>query len=88
MDVFSILSPPTKTGLVWINFSAPELIEAIHLLPNNKYPGEDGFPSEFDKEFKDLLVPYSMEVLDQSMADKCFPDSFLQCNNLGNIQER
>lgn len=57
-------------------FSAPELIKAIHLLPNNKSPGEDGFPSEFYKEFKDLLVPYLMEVLEQSRADKCFPESF------------
>lgn len=57
-------------------FSTSELIEAINLLSNNKSRGEDGFPLEFYKEFKDLLVPYLMEVLNQAKVEKSFPDSF------------
>lgn len=59
-------------------FSVPELLEAIKSLPSNKSPGEDGFPPEFYKEFRELLVPYLMEVLKKAGEDNCFPESFSQ----------
>ena len=60
------------------HFSVPELLEAIKSLPSNKSPGEDGFPPEFYKEFRELLVPYLMEVLKKAREDNCFPESFSQ----------
>ncbi len=59
-------------------FSSTELLDTIKSLPVNKSPGEDGFPSEFYKEFQDLLIPLLMEVLEESRRDGCFPDSFSQ----------
>lgn len=53
-------------------------MEAIKSLPANKSPGDDGFPSELYEEFKDLLIPPLMEVLEQSRKDGCFPHSFSQ----------
>lgn len=36
-------------------FTQAEIIKALNSLQSNKSPGEDGFPPEFYKEFKDLL---------------------------------
>jgi hypothetical protein len=55
-------------------------VEAIKSLPSNKSPWEDGFPPEFYKEFKELLVPYLKERLKNAREDNRFPDPFLkQC---------
>lgn len=59
-------------------FSSAELLDTIKSVPVNKSPGDDGFPSEFYKEFQDLLIPPLMEVIEQSRRDGCFPDSFSQ----------
>ena len=59
-------------------FSSAELLDSIKSLPANKSPGDDGFPSEFYKEFQDLVIPLLMEVLVQSRGNGCFPDSFSQ----------
>uniref|UniRef100_A0A3Q3BNZ9 Reverse transcriptase domain-containing protein n=1 Tax=Kryptolebias marmoratus TaxID=37003 RepID=A0A3Q3BNZ9_KRYMA len=59
-------------------FLRSELLDVIKSLPGNKSPGEDGFPSEFYKEFQDLLVPLLMDVLEQGRREGSFPDSFAQ----------
>ena len=56
-------------------FASAELLESIKSIPVNKSPGEDGFPSEFYKEF---LLTLLLEVLEQSRRDWCFLDSFSQ----------
>lgn len=43
-------------------FTQKEIEKTISSLQSNKSPGEDGFPPEFYKEFKDLLVPLFMDV--------------------------
>jgi hypothetical protein len=53
-------------------------VEAIKSLPSNKSPWEDGFPPEFYKEFKELLVPYLKERLKKAGEDNRFPDPFLK----------
>lgn len=57
-------------------FNQVEIGEALLSLQVNKSPGEDGFPPEFYKEFKDLLIPLFMEVLDQAVATRTLPESF------------
>jgi hypothetical protein len=59
-------------------FSVPELLEAIKSLPSNKSSGENGFPLELNKEFRELLIYYLMEVLKKAREDNCFPESFSQ----------
>lgn len=57
-------------------FSICELTAAIKILPSHKSPGEDGFPPEFYKEFKDLLIPPLMDVLQLAREEKQFPETF------------
>jgi len=47
-----------------------------HLLYSNKLPGVDGFPSEFYKEFKDLLVPIFIDVINLATETQTLPNSF------------
>ena len=42
----------------------------------NKSPGEDGFPPEFYKEVKDLLVPLFMDVVNLATQTQTLPESF------------
>jgi len=46
-----------------LSFIKKEIEEALCALQYNKAPGEDGFPSEFYKEFKDLLLLLLMDVI-------------------------
>ena len=58
------------------SFTLREVEEVLHSLQSNKSPGEDGFPPEFYKKFKDLLLPVFMEVLHQAERTSTLPDSF------------
>ena len=53
-----------------------EIEKAISSLNSNKSPGEDGFSLEFYKEFKDLLVPLFMDVVNLATETQTLPDSF------------
>lgn len=57
-------------------FTQKEIAKAISSLQSNKSPGEDGIPPEFYKEFKDLLVPLFMDVVNLATETQTLPDSF------------
>ena len=83
-----LLTPKQEELHLSEHFSVPELLEAIKSLPSNKSPGEDGFPPEFYKEFKELLVPYLMEELKKAGEDNCFQEVSLSNSDYSNSQER
>ena len=58
-------------------FTIKEIEEALGSLQSNKSPGEDGFPPEFYKRFKKLLLPFFMELLCQVEQTHKLPESFL-----------
>lgn len=55
-------------------FTPKEIENALGTLQSNKSPGEDGFPPEFYKEFKDLLVPLLMDVINLASKTQSLPD--------------
>lgn len=57
-------------------FTQAEIIKALNSVQSNKSPGEDGFPPEFYKEFKDLLTPLIMDVINLSSKMHRLPESF------------
>ena len=57
-------------------FTNKEIEDALGSLQSNKSPGEDGFPPEFYKRFKDLLIPLFMELLVQVERTHKLPESF------------
>lgn len=57
-------------------FTQKEIEKALSLLQSNKSPGEDGFPPEFYREFKDLLIPLIKDVLDLASRTQTLPESF------------
>lgn len=57
-------------------FTSKEIEKALSSLQSNKSPGEDGFPPEFYKEFKDLLMPLLMDVINLASKTQSLPDSF------------
>jgi len=57
-------------------FTSKEIKNALSALQSNKSPGEDGFPLEFYKEFKDLLIPLLMDVINLASKIQSLPNSF------------
>lgn len=57
-------------------FTLKEIENALATLQSNKSPGEDGFPLEFYKEFRDLLLPLLMDVINLASKTQNLPDSF------------
>ena len=57
-------------------FTLKEIEKALGSLQAGKSPGEDGFPPEFYREFKDLLLPLLMDVINLASATQTLPDSF------------
>lgn len=57
-------------------FTQKEIEKALGSLQANKSPGEDGFPPEFYREFKDLLLPLLMDVVNLASKTRTLPESF------------
>lgn len=57
-------------------FTQAEVTKALNSLQSNKSPGEDGFPPKFYKEFKDLLIPLIIDVINLASKTHTLPDSF------------
>lgn len=57
-------------------FTSKEIEKDLISLRSNKSPGEDGFPPAFYKEFKDLLIPLLMDVINLAFKTQSLPDSF------------
>jgi hypothetical protein len=57
-------------------FTKTEIEKAISSLQSGKSPGDDGFPPGFYKEFKNLLIPLLMNVLNLVAEMPNLPDSF------------
>lgn len=58
-------------------FTSKEIENALATLQSNKSPGEDGSPPpEFYKEFKDLLIPLLMDVINLASKTQSLPHSF------------
>lgn len=56
--------------------TSKEIESVLSTLQSNKSPGEDGFPPEFYKEFKDLLIPLLMDVINLASKTQSLPGSF------------
>lgn len=61
------------------HFSHPitedELKEEISSLPNNKAPGMDGLPGEFNKEYGDLIIPHLTAMYSEAYEEGVLPPS-------------
>lgn len=57
-------------------FTQAEINKALNSLKSNKAPGEGGFPPEFYKKFKDLLIPLIKDVINLSFKMHSLPESF------------
>ena len=55
-------------------FTQKEIEKALCSLQPNKSPGEDGFPPEFYREFKDLLTPLIMDVINLASKTQTLPE--------------
>ena len=65
-----------EQGEISCPLTQKEIEKAISSLNCNKSPGEDGFPPEFYKEFKYLLIPLLMHVINLATKTQTLPDSF------------
>ena len=57
-------------------FTLKEIEKALCSLQAGRSPGEDGFPPEFYREFKDLLLPLLMDVINLASKTQTLPESF------------
>lgn len=57
-------------------FTPKEVEKALNSLQSNKSPGEDGFPPEFYREFKDVLIPLIMDTINLASRTRSLPESF------------
>lgn len=62
------------------DFSVAELNEAIKAFPTGKCPGPDEFGAEFYQAFKDILTPYLLRMINDSVAKKRLPQSLYKAN--------
>lgn len=51
----------------------PELLTALQLMPHNKAPGSDGFPTEFYKHFCSTLSQLFIRMLNESQQKSKLP---------------
>jgi hypothetical protein len=56
---------PIQSNNIARPISLEEVDNAISQSPNNKAPGPDGIPSEFYKQFKDILIPRLTAIFDE-----------------------
>lgn len=54
-------------------FTTKEMEKTLLSFQSNKSHGEDGFPPEFFKEFKDLLLPLLMDVVNLASKTQSLP---------------
>lgn len=57
-------------------FTPKEVEKALSSLQSNKSPGENGFPPVFYREFKDVLIPLIMDVINLASRTQSLPESF------------
>ncbi len=57
-------------------FAQKETEKALGSLQANKSPDEDGFPPEFYGEFKDLLIPLVMDIINLASKTQTLPNLF------------
>lgn len=62
------------------DFSVVELNEAIKTFPTGKCPGPDGFGAEFYQAFKDILIPYLLRMINDSVTKNRLPQSLYKAN--------
>jgi len=55
-------------------FTQKDIEKALCSLRPNKSLGEDGFPTEFYREFKDLLTPLLMDVINLASKTQTLPE--------------
>ncbi|XP_015267376.1 PREDICTED: neuronal acetylcholine receptor subunit alpha-9 [Gekko japonicus] len=58
--------------------SLTELIGAIKRLKNNKATGPDGYPSEFYKNFQDILAGHLLDTLNDVLSKGVMPHSWFE----------
>lgn len=61
-------------------FSVAELVEAIKTFPTSKCPGPDGFGAEFYQAFHEILTPFLLRMINDSIARKTLPQSLYEAN--------
>lgn len=57
-------------------FTPKEVEKALSSLQSNKSPGEDGVLPKFYREFKDVLIPLIMDVINLASRTQSLPESF------------
>lgn len=65
----------THTQLQALNvpFTDSEINKAIDSLPNNKFPGPDGFVGEYYKQFKSILGEHLVRLFNEATSLASFP---------------
>lgn len=56
-----------------VPLSLEEFTRALHLMPNNKSPGPDGYPAEFYKQLWPLLSPLFFKVISEIHQNTTIP---------------